>query len=136
MTNITPRFRFGAHIYNLNQAKLATYKNERIPTIMKAGFSYFPIKKLFLNAEIEKDVELSPRFKAGLEYAIIDKFFVRTGFNVNPDKYYFGAGFQNHRFQFNYAITVHSQIGAIHTMGIGLLFKPKKTYLNKDRQDD
>lgn len=81
---ITKTLKFGAFIYNINQAKIASYRDERIPTIMKAGLSYNPMQKLFLNVEMEKDVELSPRFKAGVEYAIIDKLFLRTGFNVNP----------------------------------------------------
>ncbi|MFK7954400.1 MAG: hypothetical protein AB8B73_16225, partial [Ekhidna sp.] len=42
IAEISEQFAFGAHIFNLNQAKLSKETNERVPTIMKGGFSYRP----------------------------------------------------------------------------------------------
>jgi hypothetical protein len=36
------RLTFGVYLYNLNQAKLAEYQNERVPTVLKAGLAYRP----------------------------------------------------------------------------------------------
>src|SRR5688500_9814606 len=78
-SEVVPGLVFGAHVYNLNQAKLAEFEDERVPTVMKAGISYRPGKKVMLNVETEKDLELDADFKAGLEYQMNEKLALRTG---------------------------------------------------------
>lgn len=123
---ITKHLRFGAHIYNISQAKIAVYEDERVPTIMKAGLSYSPSKSLMLNCEVEKDIEKQTRFKAGVEYVLIEKIFLRTGINVNPEKYFFGMGFTNKQLSIGYAVTVHQQLGLCHALGLGFTFHSRK----------
>src|SRR6476661_7605251 len=36
------RLTFGAALYNLNQARLASYQDERVPTVLKAGLAFRP----------------------------------------------------------------------------------------------
>ncbi len=114
---------FGANLINLNQAKL---NNELLPVIMKAGLSYRPGKKVMLNTEVEKDILYKPIVKAGLEYAIIEKFRIRTGINTNPFVNFFGVGFQNHTFQLDYALTKHLQLGYSHRISILVFFNKLK----------
>ncbi|MFN0048807.1 MAG: hypothetical protein ACKVOU_06775, partial [Cytophagales bacterium] len=123
---IINNLRFGAHIYNINQAKIATYQDERIPTIMKAGVSYIPIKRLSLNAEVEKDIEKPLKVKAGVEYGVIEKLYFRTGINVNPVKYYFGAAFITKSLAIGYAISIHEQLGLSHAFSVGFIFNAAK----------
>ncbi len=124
---IVKNLRFGAHIYNINQAKIATYKDERIPTIMKAGLSYIPFNRLQLNVELEKDVEKLARFKAGLEYGLYDKVFFRTGININPIKYFFGLGFVTKSVGLHYAVSVHEQLGLSHSLSISYIFHSRNS---------
>lgn len=123
---VLPNLKFGAHIYNINQAKIATYQDERIPTIMKLGVSFKPAKRLSLNAEIEKDVMLPTRFKAGVEYGLLDKLYFRTGINTNPVKYFFGFSFLTKSMALGYAMSVHEQLGLSHAISIAYLFKAGK----------
>jgi hypothetical protein len=117
---------FGAHIFNINQAKMATYRNERIPTVMKAGFSYQPFEKLMINVETEKDVEYAASFKGGVAYTPIDNFSVRTGVSTEPFIAHFGAGFNNKRFRIDYALTSHQRLGISNALSISFIIKNKK----------
>lgn len=77
IAELLPQLSFGAHIYNFNQAKLASYQDERIPTVMKAGISYKPFPKLLLAIETEKDVNFKATIKSGLEYEIVKNLQLR-----------------------------------------------------------
>lgn len=127
MAELTPQLMFGGFIYNLNQAKMADYKDERIPTVMRAGLSYRPGKKIILNGEVEKDIDLKPITRFGIEYQVIEKVFFRTGFSTVPTIVNGGMGIRHKRFDFDYAISSHSKLGLSHHLSINfLLQKPKE----------
>jgi hypothetical protein len=77
---VVPRkLSFGAALYNLSQTKLASYQNERVPTVLKAGLAYRPGPQVLLLVEAEKDVERDANFKAGLEYRPVPVLAARLG---------------------------------------------------------
>lgn len=125
---ITPQLSFGAHIYNFNQAKLAEYQDERIPTIMKAGLSYKPFTKLMLNLETEKDIDFPAMVKAGVEYEIIKNLYLRTGITSKPFTGHFGIGFGRKNFQFDYALRTHASLGISHHLSLAYQFKKKEKH--------
>jgi hypothetical protein len=108
---IPHRLVFGGYLYNLNQAKLATYEDERVPTVLKAGLSYRPTDKLMLNIECEKDVEQTADFKAGLEYRVVEALALRAGFASLAELTTAGVGFKAGLFQIDYAAAWQSALG-------------------------
>ena len=127
IAEITPQLIFGAHIFNVTQAKIADYNNERLPTIMKAGLSYRPFDKLMCNVELEKDVDYKALVKAGLEYEIVKKVRVRTGINSRNYSNYFGVGVEHSLFNFDYAATTHTKLGWSHALSLSYKFYQQKT---------
>ncbi|WP_157530609.1 hypothetical protein [Hymenobacter norwichensis] len=119
---IPKRLVFGAYLYNLNQAKLAEYQDERVPTVLKAGFSYRPTAKVSFNIETEKDVEQDANFKAGLEYRAIEKLALRAGFRSLTEETTGGIGFQAGALQIDYAAAWHAALGLSQHVGISLQF--------------
>lgn len=134
MAQITPSLRFGASVKNINQAKLADYQDQRLPTVMKIGLSYLVYQKLNLHVEIEKDVIQAPRYKFGIEYAIIEKFKARTGINVQPFMAFFGVGYQIHNFQFDYALSYHEKLGFSHGISLNYFFGKIPTVMNENKK--
>ena len=122
-SELVPNLIVGAHIYNFNQARLAEFEDERVPTVMKAGISYRPGKKVMLNVETEKDLELDADFKAGLEYQVIEKLALRTGFSTLKQAASFGVGFAAQRFQIDYALTSQSRLGFSNHVSVGYKFE-------------
>ncbi|MBO0357424.1 hypothetical protein J0X19_05665 [Hymenobacter sp. BT186] len=120
---VPKRLVFGAYLYNLNQAKLAEYQDERVPTVLKAGLSYRPTAKVSFHIETEKDVEQDADFKAGLEYRIIEKLALRAGFRTLTEETTGGLGFQAGALQIDYAAAWHAALGLSQHVGISFQFE-------------
>ena len=122
-SEIIPKLTFGAHIFNFNQAKLASYQNERFPTVMKAGLAYQPGTKILLSLETEKDLEQSADFKAGLEYKPITQLALRTGLSTARQAATAGVGFVSQRFSVDYALGSHSVLGVSNHLSVSYGFE-------------
>lgn len=120
---VIPGLYFGAYAFNLNQAKLASFEDERLPTIMKAGLSYRPTPRLLLAAETEKNIDHDADFKAGAEYALLqEKFILRSGFSTLTRKATFGAGFKARQLQVDYALGSTTLLGLSQYLSITYQF--------------
>ena len=118
---LTEQLTLGAHAYNITQARLSD--EETLPTVLKAGLAYTPIDALLISAEVQKDLDFDAIMKIGLEYEIIEKVWVRTGFSTEPFKSAFGAGWQWKAFQIDYAFSDQTDLGAIHELSLTYLIK-------------
>lgn len=123
IAEINSQLRFGAHIFNLNQAEINNETGEKAPTVMKAGISILPSNELILNVEVEKDLDFDEVVKAGIEYRIIDKVYVRTGISTEPFLGAFGVGFHPKNLKFDYAFSNDSRLGGIHEISVAYSFK-------------
>jgi len=122
---IPKRLVFGAYLYNLNQARLARYQDERVPTVLRAGLSYRPTDKVMLNVETEKDVEQDADFKAGLEYQLLPVLAVRAGFAALTEHTTGGVGFRAGQLRIDYAAAWQSALGLSQHLSVGLLLDKK-----------
>ncbi|MVN78443.1 hypothetical protein GO988_19095 [Hymenobacter sp. HMF4947] len=105
------RLSFGVYLYNITQAKLADYQDERVPTVLRAGLAYHPAKQVLLLAEAEKDVEHDAGLKAGMEYLPTPAVAVRLGYTSLSQQTTGGVGVRAGDFQFDYAVGWHSALG-------------------------
>jgi hypothetical protein len=121
---IVPGLYFGANAYNVNQAKLAAFDDERLPTIMKAGLGYRPYQKLLLLAETEKHIDFSADFKAGIEYQLLpEKVAVRSGFSTLTNRATFGLGFRARHLLADYAFGSTTLLGQSHHLSLSYTFQ-------------
>ncbi|QSE96950.1 PorV/PorQ family protein [Fulvivirga lutea] len=120
---LTEQIRFGAYIRNINQAQISTINDERAPTILYAGLGYQANERLNLTTEVEKDIDFDARFKAGLEYKFLEKFFARTGVSTNEFTNYFGLGFISQKLAIDYALTWDNTLGFSHQAALSYTIK-------------
>ncbi|MTI20640.1 hypothetical protein E1176_06375 [Fulvivirga sp. RKSG066] len=123
---VTKELVFGAYIRNINQAKVESSGEERVPTILNAGISYRPLDKLRLNIETEKAIEYDASLRVGLEYLILEKLAVRTGVSTAPFTSYGGLGFTKGRLSVDYAITKNTSLGYSHQGAVSFRIKQEK----------
>ena len=123
IAEITQQVVFGAHIFNLNQAEVVSETGEKLPMVMKVGFSYRPSDELMLNLETEKDLDFDEVFKVGLEYQIIENVFVRAGTSTDPFLSTFGMGFHLKNLKFDYAFSNDFRLGNAHEFSLVYSFK-------------
>lgn len=125
--DIIPRkLTFGASLYNLNQARLARYQDERVPTVLRAGLAWRASEKVLLLAETEKDVEQDADFRAGLEYAPIPALALRAGLSALASQLTGGAGFRAGQFQLDYAAAWHEALGLSQQVSVAWHRQPKQ----------
>ena len=110
--DIIPRkLTFGATLYNLNQARLAEYQDERLPTVLRAGLAWRAAEKVVLLVETEKDVEQDADFKAGLEYLPLPALALRAGLSTLTSQLTGGVGLRTGAFRIDYAAGWHETLG-------------------------
>ena len=108
----------GIHLFNPTRTKLASYNDERIPTIMRLGFDYKFSEKVFIAVETEKDIEKKAMVKAGLEYKLIKELYLRAGVSSNPSLSCFGIGINLKQFKLDLSSTYHSTLGFSPQVGL------------------
>ncbi|MCA8832564.1 hypothetical protein [Hymenobacter pini] len=125
--DIIPRkLTFGATLYNLNQARLYEYQDERLPTVLRAGLAWRASEKVLLLAETEKDVEQDADFKAGLEYQPVPVLAVRAGLSSLMQQLTGGVGLKAGPFQVDYAAAWHEALGLSQQLSVAYVWaKPQ-----------
>ena len=105
------RLTLGVYGYNLGQARLASYQDERVPTVLRAGLAYRPTAQVLLAVETEKDVERSANFKAGVEYRPVEALAARVGAATLSEEMSAGVGVRLKDFGLDYTAAFQSVLG-------------------------
>lgn len=111
IAELGPKFNLGATISNLNRGQVSKNNDQRLPTGISLGLNYAPIEQVQLFAEVEKDIQISPIYKFGLEYSLKDWLLLRTGINSNPTKVFFGLGLKQERFGIDFGFGQNNPLG-------------------------
>ena len=120
MENLT----IGAHVFNINRAKLADQENEHIPSFFRMGIDYRFSEKVFVAVEVEKNIDHKAELKTGIEYRPLKEFFLRTGISSNPVETSFGFGLYLKGFRIDFASSLHPSLG--FTPNLGLAYEINK----------
>ncbi|MBQ8223371.1 MAG: transporter [Bacteroidales bacterium] len=113
----------GAYMFNPINVKLRTLNNEKIPIIMRIGLSYFINDDFMLTAEIEEDFENNFSYRFGLEYEIYKRIFVRSGFQLRPEIFTFGFGYDYNWFTIDISAQMSKDLGS--SLSCSFIYKIK-----------
>ncbi len=113
----------GAHVYNPTRAKLSSYNDERLPTIIRLGADYSFSDKVILAIETEKDIAQKALFKAGMEYKAVKEFYLRIGIATNPTLSSFGFGINLKNLKIDFAANYHQVLGISPQVGLSYIIK-------------
>jgi hypothetical protein len=94
-----------------------------LPSIFKLGLSFQYSPALFIYSECEKDLDLPPCLKLGIEYIYRDIFFLRGGTRIFPVSYSFGAGLRHNRYFLEFSSAYYQYLG--FTPHISILYDIK-----------
>ena len=97
--------------------------DERVPTLLRAGFGYFVSSKLTMTAEVEKDIDRDERFRFGLEYNPNKVLYLRTGISTAAVQGHFGVGFRLKQMDIDLAVAMRSQLGPTPMLNLNYRFK-------------
>jgi hypothetical protein len=123
VAELSPTFLVGAHIVNLNQPKLSSTEDERLPAKLITGVQFHPDNNLILLLELEKDIDYEATVKGGVEYKFYKKVDFRAGFNLNPNTVSCGVGYQSSWLSIDYGIQYNPVTQAQYQISTGYKFK-------------
>lgn len=119
---LTEALWIGAHVYNPNRSSIGGPYDDRTPAILSTGLTYTFSEQLFMNGEVEKDIDRDEQYRIGLEYRPNKVLFLRTGWSTGPVQAHFGIGFKLDQLEFDLAMAVRSQLGPSPMIGLNYRF--------------
>ena len=91
---------------------LSEYGEDRLTTVMRIGTQFNFSDKVFVVAEVEKNIEYPLRIKSGIEYNPMKKLFLRGGIATQPIELTAGLGYRfKEQFQIDMGSAYHQVLG-------------------------
>ncbi len=87
---LLPELTLGAMLFNPIRQEVTP--GEYVPTFLAVGARYQPSPQVAIFMEVEKDIDFTARFKAGIRYFLGDVLTLRTGIRTQPTQFSFGIG--------------------------------------------
>ncbi|MDZ7374907.1 MAG: hypothetical protein ONB23_13200 [candidate division KSB1 bacterium] len=75
---------------------------------------------LFVSLSLVKEVGFPVEWRAGFEYSLRGRLFLRAGATGGPERITAGIGFAAGRARLNYAFVDHAQLGATHAVSLDI----------------
>ncbi|MFM1931858.1 MAG: hypothetical protein RL226_1161 [Bacteroidota bacterium] len=100
-----------AHVFNPIRVRLAEFNDERIPATFKFGGSYRFSDRMVMLAQLQQTISEDPVVSAGLEYMMVDDFYVRAGVAGGAPSFAFGAGYAFSGFSIDISSNYHQVLG-------------------------
>ncbi len=123
--DINTKLSVAATFFNPTGVKHSQLTGERIPVVARLGFGYKFTDQLIALGEVEKMSGFRPDLRLGLEYALQESFFLRTGIGVKPGNFTFGAAWNLGQVQLDLSANIHQELGGNLQASIVYFFKKK-----------
>ncbi|MFO8234576.1 MAG: hypothetical protein R6U04_04115 [Bacteroidales bacterium] len=107
---VNPEFSLGFHIFNPLNFQFSD-RIQEIPAVFKLGGGYQGLNNFLLCAEVVKVPEHKPDVRLGIEYLILNQFYIRTGVSAIPFSNSFGIGYEWESIMVNLSFLRHNQLG-------------------------
>lgn len=89
-----------------------------LPVRLAVGVLFEATKDCTLSAEIVKETQYNPSLRAGAEYGVRQKVFLRTGYQLQPNTAFAGLGLIAWQLHFDYALRFNYFLGFAQQLGI------------------
>jgi hypothetical protein len=110
--HLSDRLVFGFHILNPYQTRIKVMSGSyNYPSRIDIGALYHLSECLRISSEIEKDVSRHLSIKTGIEYVILEMFYIRAGISSNPHQLSAGIGFPVKKLTIDMATTYNQYLG-------------------------
>ena len=125
LLKLTETVNWGFFLTNLTYAKIGKCE-ENIPQTFCTGLSANPIKDIILNFDIFKDAAFPLEIRMGVEYLLLQKIALRTGFISEPSQICGGLGILFSCFEIDYSVNTHPDLSLTHLFTLQITKRNKK----------
>ena len=108
---------WAAAVCNINRPLLGR-TGEPLPQTVATGILFQPVREGFFEIDLYKDIRYSPEVHVGAEYTILETLALRAGSTTELSTYSAGAGVSIGPLRFDYAATMHRELGLSHHISV------------------
>jgi opacity protein-like surface antigen len=123
--DVTDKLTLGAHIFNLPNSSMSGDLEEKIPMIISIGLNYKFSKKVFAVVDLEKNIDLDPNLKVGIEYHPIEALYFRGGLNTYDFHFNGGLGVKLKGFNFDLGFSHQTYLGLVSQASLSFALNKK-----------
>ena len=122
---VTDKLTLGAHVFNIPNSTLNGTTAEKIPMTISLGLNYKFSKKVFAVVDLEKNIDLDPNLKVGIEYHPIDALYFRGGLNTFDFHFNGGLGVKVKGFNFDLGFSHQTYLGFVSQVSLSYTLSKK-----------
>jgi len=109
--SLNERVRLGSYISNPGRSSINGLSSSHIPSGIAVGVAIILSDKVLLVSDLNKMLDFGMNVRLGIEYQIINWFYLRGGIGSNPFKQSAGFGVKYGRFSLDAATSSHPRLG-------------------------
>jgi len=124
-SSLRDKISFGAFIKNINNPTIGRGSSQsHFPRRMDLGITYNPFNGLHTTFAFERVLgESKTSFRFGTEYDVTNNFTVRSGIQMNPNRFGLGISYSMNNIELSYALLTHSILSNSNVITIKVDFE-------------
>ena len=110
LSSLRDKVSFGVFVKNINNPKISKgASSSHLPRRLDLGITYYPFEQLTTTFAVERVLGFDESsFRFGVEYELSSSLLLRTGIQLNPNRYGAGFSYKTNNFELSYSILTHS----------------------------
>lgn len=116
------RTRIAFAVKNINNPSVGKGKTSDLPQFLTIGIAYQPYYGVTTELDLKQKFSEDTKIQFGIEFEIINNFWLRTGASTYPNSISGGVGFLIKGIKFDYGVNTHSVLAPTHHFSIGYQF--------------
>lgn len=109
----------GVYFLNINAPQVGEFTKHDLPQRLTAGISYQPYDGVTTSLDFNRVLGTQEtEVWAGSEFQVLKFIYLRFGGTTNPNRFSFGLGIHVEKFDVDYGLRTHSELGETHLIGL------------------
>ena len=124
LASLRDKVSFGVFVKNINNPKISKgASSSHLPRRLDLGITYYPFEQLTTTFAVERVLGSDESsFRFGVEYELSSSFLLRTGIQLNPNRYGAGFSYKINNFELSYSILTHSVLPLTDVFNLKVYF--------------
>jgi hypothetical protein len=116
------RIKIAFAVKNLNNPSVGDGRTYDLSRFFTIGVAYQPYDRVITELNLKQKFSEETKVSFGVEYELIDNFWLRTGASTYPNSISFGLGFLVKGIRFDYGVKTHPVLDLTHHISLGYEF--------------
>jgi long-subunit fatty acid transport protein len=122
LTILYDRIKVAFAVKNINNPSVGDDRTYDLSRFFTIGVAYQPYDQVITELNLKQKFSEETKVSFGVEYELIDNFWLRTGASTYPNSISFGLGLLVKGIRFDYGVKTHAVLDLTHHISLGYEF--------------